>query len=286
MSNIDQFESVFRAADKPVFHHQPIEVERILVVTDGDAEDCLLFQRRAERVLRALLRQTDPVWTLFQSSDFKAVQELIERIEHLRPSLILTYRNLKISADEHPYSLGTFVDVMTQATTIPVMLFPRTIIDPNADGNWDDSNSVMAITDHLAGEDRLVSYAAQLTEPHGKLFLMHVEDQATFERYMRTIEKIPSIDTDSAREEILDQLLKDPTDYIQSCAKVLQENAIPLEVIPHVTIGHIMHDYRRLIDEHAVDVLVMNTKDDDQLAMHGLAYPLSVELQDTPLLLL
>ena len=30
----------------------------------------------------------------------------------------------------------------------------------------------------------------------------------------------------------------------------------------------------------------MNTKDDDQLAMHGLAYPLAVELRDIPLLML
>ena len=45
-------------------------------------------------------------------------------------------------------------------------------------------------------------------------------------------------------------------------------------------------DYRRLIAERNVKLLVMNTKDEDQLAMHGLAYPLSVELRDTPLLLL
>ena len=195
-------------------------------------------------------------------------------------------RDLKTSAKEHPYSLGTYIDVLTQATTIPVMLFPREVVDSDVEGNWDDSNSVMAVTDHLAGEDRLVSYAAQLTEPNGKLFLMHVEDQATFERYMRTIEKIPAIDTDTARQEILDQLLEDPMDYIKSCAKVLHDHALPLEVIPHVTIGRIMADYRRLIDEHEVDVLVMNTKDEDQLAMHGLAYPLSVEIRETPLLLL
>lgn len=30
----------------------------------------------------------------------------------------------------------------------------------------------------------------------------------------------------------------------------------------------------------------MNTKDEDQLAMHGLAYPLAVELREIPLLML
>jgi hypothetical protein len=30
----------------------------------------------------------------------------------------------------------------------------------------------------------------------------------------------------------------------------------------------------------------MNTKDEDQLAMHGLAYPLAIELRTIPLLML
>ena len=50
--------------------------------------------------------------------------------------------------------------------------------------------------------------------------------------------------------------------------------------------GHHLADYKRLITEHNIDLLVLNTKDEDQLAMHGLAYPLVIELRSTPLLLL
>ena len=50
--------------------------------------------------------------------------------------------------------------------------------------------------------------------------------------------------------------------------------------------GHHVREYRRLIDDNQVDLLVANTKDDDQLAMHGMAYSLSVELVDVPMLLL
>ena len=45
-------------------------------------------------------------------------------------------------------------------------------------------------------------------------------------------------------------------------------------------------DYKRLAAARDVDLLVMNTKDSGQLAMHGLAYELAVELNDIPLLLL
>ena len=53
-----------------------------------------------------------------------------------------------------------------------------------------------------------------------------------------------------------------------------------------VTMGTRIQEYRDLIRSHKVDLLVMNTKDKDQLAMHGMAYPLAVELRELPLLLL
>jgi len=103
---------------------------------------------------------------------------------------------------------------------------------------------------------------------------------------MTTISKIASVDTDTAREEIRRQLLKEPHDYIRSCREVLAKLEKSIEIQESVTLGHHLTDYRRLIEEHNVDLLVMNTKDEDQLAMHGVAYPLSVELRDLPLLLL
>ena len=64
------------------------------------------------------------------------------------------------------------------------------------------------------------------------------------------------------------------------------EAATSMDIEEIVTVGHRLADYKRLIDEHDVDLLVLNTKDEDQLAMHGLAYPLAVELRRLPLLLL
>ena len=43
---------------------------------------------------------------------------------------------------------------------------------------------------------------------------------------------------------------------------------------------------RQLVKKHDIGLLVANTKDEGQLAMHGMAYALSVELVDVPLLLL
>jgi hypothetical protein len=144
----------------------------------------------------------------------------------------------------------------------------------------------MAMTDDLTGDERLVNYAVRLTEEHGTLFLTHVEDEAVFHRYLETIAKIPTIDTEVAREEILRQLLKEPADYIESVRQTLAAENLAIDTEAVVTTGHRLSEYKRLVDEHQVDILVLNTRDEDQLAMNGLAYPLAVELRNISLLML
>ena len=144
----------------------------------------------------------------------------------------------------------------------------------------------MAMTDHLSGDDRLVNFAAGLVEPDGTLYLTHIEDEKTFARYAEVISKIPEIDTDTATEEIRNRLLDEPKDYIRSCRETLEEHGVQLRVEEIVTMGHRLSDYRQFIESNRVDLLVINTKDDDQDAMHGMAYPLAVELRQIPLLML
>jgi hypothetical protein len=53
-----------------------------------------------------------------------------------------------------------------------------------------------------------------------------------------------------------------------------------------ISLGHRLRTYVELVESHTVSLLVLNTKDEDQHAMHGLAYPLAVELRQIPLLML
>ena len=144
----------------------------------------------------------------------------------------------------------------------------------------------MAMTDHLAGDDALVDHAVAFAAEGGRLVLSHIEDEHAFERMIGAIAKIPEIDTDLARERLLHQLMREPRDYIGSVVAELARVGIDLRVDPVVQLGHRLATYKALVAEHGVDLLVMRTKDDDQLAMHGLSYPLAVELRDIPLLML
>ena len=189
-------------------------------------------------------------------------------------------------ANEFPYSLGAYVDVVTQATEIPVLVLPHPAAIQKTPELLGDIDTVLAVTDHLAGDHHLVSYGALFTSLEGKLVLAHVEDKAIYERYIDVIGKIPSLDTDVARQDILAQLLKEPADYIESCREVMANEGSSIHIESVVAVGCRLNDYKKLIREHSVDLVVLNTKDDEQLAMHGVAYPLAIELRDTPLLLL
>ncbi len=285
MPNVDQFESVFKGAAKQVYTHQSLRVGKVAVVTDqADGDGSIdALQARADDLIAHIA--VDASWQMIGDADYDSVGSLLKAIEATQSDLIVTYRNLKTIDWKWHNTLGGFVDVLVQATPSPVLLLPHPLEYP--DLKPERAQDVMALTDHMTGDDRLVNWAAAVTQPGGKLFLTHVEDAAVLDRLLDAISKIPAIDTDIARQEIPNQLLKEPRDYIESCKAVLAEHDAQLRVESIVTSsGHRLSEYQRLIDEHEIDLLVMNTKDEDQLAMHGLSYPLTVEIRRTPMLLL
>ena len=286
MSTLDRFESVFNAAAREVFAHQPVEIGRVLLVHDlAEAlQDDFLYL--AKGFLSVLEARDKPDWELFGGDAPFSVREVLNAVEQARPDLVVTYRHLHSTVGEWPHSLGEHVDVLTQATSTPVLVLPHPGRKDLPGHALKNTGRVMAVTDHLAGDHRLVSHAAHFTQDGGTLYLAHVEDDTVFERYIVAIGKIPDLDTGIAREEIRARLVEDPTEYIESCRTGLARGNQTLKVESRVKLGHQLADYRGLVEENEIDLLVMYTKDDEQLAMHGIAYPLAVELRTTPLLML
>ncbi|MFQ5505089.1 MAG: hypothetical protein ACE5F1_09875 [Planctomycetota bacterium] len=281
MTKVDQFESVFRSAEKQVFSYRFVELENLLIVTDRDEAGSSGFVSRARDFLEVLQA---PDWQLLRGDAYRSVKELLDLVAARAPDLIVTYRCLHSQAWRWRYTLGEYLDVLVQEAPAPVLVLHHPEIWKP--GQHASTDVVMAMTDHLTGDDRLINHAVRLTKPGGTLFLTHIEDRRIFERYMETISKIASIDTENARQEILRQILKEPMDFTSSCRRALTEAGLPLRVEECVSLGDHLRDHRTLIAEHRVDLLVMNARDEEQLAMHGLAYPLAVELHETPLLLL
>ena len=284
VTKVDQFESAFRAAAKTPFQYRPVRVESVLVVSDAPEAEATAFSERVRALLTVLDRGENVRWATVHGGQYDSVPELLGLIEQERPGVICTYRHLHSESWQWPYTLGEYIDVLTQATTTPVLVLPHPRRPPER--AVIETKVVVVMTDHLVGDDRLVNWAARLTHANGRLVLSNVEDALAFERFMEVVGKIPSIDTESAREDIQNRVSRDAHDYIGSCIEGISKAGLPFSVDEVVTYGHHLSEYRRIVEEHQADLLVMNTKDEDQLAMHGLAYPLAIEVRSIPLLLL
>ena len=284
MTKVDQFESVFRAAAKTPFEYRPVEVGSVLVVSDRDAAAAGDFGDHVRSRLSVLERGENVRWRTVHGDEYDSVPDLLELVESERPGLICTYRHLHSESWRWPYTLGEYIDVLTQATTTPVLVFPHPERPPGRVPPG--CETVMAMTDHLVGDHRLVNWAARFTDSGGRLILANIQDQVAFDRFLEAVGKVPSIDTETARTEIAARLSRDARDYVASADEALSVAGLPFEVDEAVGMGHHLGEYKRLVEERGVDLLVMNTKDEDQLAMHGLAYPLAIEVRSIPLLLL
>ncbi len=194
MTKVDQFESVFRAAARTVFKPEQVDVGSVLVISDMDAPGADDFAAKARAFFEVLDRTENIRWRVVHGDEFETVPDLLDLVEGEQPGLICTYRHLHSESWRWPYTLGEYVDVLTQATTTPVVVMPhpeRAELQAIASRR---AQSVMAMTDHLTGDDRLVNYAARYTKEDGTLYLSHVEDDAVFDRYMEAISKIASDD--------------------------------------------------------------------------------------------
>ncbi len=283
MSTLDQFASVFRSAVKPVYRYTPKPMTRALVITDLDADGAAEFTT----LVRELLAEREIAdWDVVTGDQYRSTLDLLALVEGRDFDLICCYRNLHSQAWQHPHSLGSHLDVLIQKTTSPVLVLPHPGAGYAAGHAFESARNVLAMTDHMTNDDRLVTMAAEFAVDDGHLHLAHIEDETTFARYRDAIGKIVTIDTDSAEPALRNQLLKEPADYMSSCREVLGSRYPHMSVNAILSYGHRLQDYLAYVDQLSINLLVMHGTDEDQLAMHGLSYPLAIELRQIPILVI
>jgi|SaaInlStandDraft_1057018.scaffolds.fasta_scaffold05398_2 hypothetical protein len=283
MDHIDQFSSMFKRAERVPFRFEEPSFKNVTIVVDGDST---IAEQVREQVSRYLpLLQSVETWNIVTGEQFQTVQELITIIEQQQPDLVITKRFLHEQGIVPQHSLGVYVDVLTQVLQPPVLLLPE-IIPPAKGLPKRKIRNVMVITDHVSGQNKLISYGAAFGTGQGSTWICQVEDDAVFERYLRAIERIPEIETSEARRLIQQQLFNEASDYIETSIAALKSIFDEQMFHSSVSKGHRFKQYLHLVESHDVELLVFNTKDDDQLAMHGNSYAISVEVVQIPLLLL
>ncbi len=280
---IDEFESIFKRAERTPYRFADISIKSVALVTDGDQQAADVMMVDLKRFLPQVADAAE--WVSVTGEQFHNVNELLQLMHDRKPDLIVTSRCLSEASLVPQHTLGVYVDVMTQTLSTPLLLLPGTAPQPHPLAET-ACRGVMVVTDNLAGDDRLVNHAVSCCDPNGTVWLCHVEDDLLFRRYLDAIRRIPQINTEQAQELIAEQLVAIPTHYAESCIQGLKDAGVNLTVEQIVEFGHRVARYKNLVSRYAVDLLVTNTKDNDQLAMHGMAYALSVELTDVAQLLL
>jgi hypothetical protein len=283
MTTLNQFESIFKSAIKPHYRHKIVSIDRAVIVTDLDHTAAETF---AKQVYQLLAPQQVTDWEVVTGDQYNSTLELLRLFEGKNTDLICCYRNLHSQAWQHPHSLGSHLDVLIQKISSPVLILPHPEAGYAYTHAYDSARKVLAMTDHITDDDVLVSYAAEFTGSNGRLHLAHIEDEATFARYIEAISKIETIDTANAEATIKHQLLKYPRDYIESCRAALSMKYPLMTVDAIVAYGQKIAEYLGYVDELEINLLLMHGKDEDQLAMHGLSYPLAIELRQIPLLII
>lgn len=281
--HIDEFESIFRRAEREQFVFADVPINHVTIVTDGSVDDAKTIQINLQQFCTRLTDVSH--WRLIDDSQYSNVNALLTCIDEEQTDLIVTSRHLQERTLVPQHSLGVYVDVLTQTTSIPILVLPGTAAQP-VDLSQKSCRRTMIVTDHIRGDNRLINYGVRFCSPGGTAWMCHVEDDLVFERYMRVIEKIPEIDSDDARRLIGEQLQNEANQFLEGCIAHLNEHGPNASYRSYVGKGHHLQMYRELIENHEIDLLVLNTKDEDQLAMHGAAYSLSVELLDVPMLLI
>lgn len=280
---IDEFESIFKRSERTLYHYADVSIRKVAVITDGDQVTAAELSNDMKRFLPHLAEQAE--WQYVTGDQYQNVNDLLRIMAESNPDLIVTSRCLDESSLVPQHTLGVYVDVMTQTLSTPILLLPGTAPQPHPLGNR-ACEGVMVVTDNLAGDDQLVNHAVACTAAKGTVWLCHVEDDVLFRRYLEAIGRIPEINTEQAQELIAEQLVAIPTQYAQSCIDGLKKAGVDRTIEQIVEFGHQVNRYRQLVARYPVDLLVTNTKDKDQLAMHGIAYALSVELTEVAQLLL
>ena len=282
MSTIDQFESTFRSAIKPLYTHSKIKITDVILISDLASESAQQFQNQVQNFLISLGQGLNlHILDANQSHD---LDQLLKYINEFNPQLIVTHRHLHTSNKEHVYTLGDHIEVLTQTTQVPILLFPKDIAHNEA--FLVSPSKVLVLTDQLIEHPRLVDYALSIMKDTGQLSLAHIEDESQFERYMSMIAKIPEIDTESARSFLREQMYKDAQNFFSVIDQNIKDQGLAIDVQASFRMGHKLRTYVSIAAENHVELVVIQGKDEDQIAMHGLSYPLAVELNHLPLLII
>ena len=108
MTNLDQFESTFKSADKARFSYESISLQKLLLVTDGNEEKGSEFRNNVEQMLTGATGIESLELSLLLGDDFDKISTRFRKCFHhslmLQMALVRKLRRLQ---SQQVLSIGT-----------------------------------------------------------------------------------------------------------------------------------------------------------------------------------
>lgn len=282
MLRLDEFESAFRAAERCPYGWHPFALERVMGVSDLQGDAFFAFRRTVESTGGAGWKATNWSWLQERGEE----PQFAALIEGWKPDLLVGYRNLFSDSWKWPRSLGSVLNMLIHQVETPLLVLPNPKERPAFYEQPWTASRVVVLTDHLTGDHALVNWAVTMAPEGATLCLVHVEDDVVFGRYVAALSKVPGVDTDTATQQLMRQLLKEPLDYIQSVKHELGRRRPDLTVESLVTAGHQTGEVVDLVSAKGADLLVLRGRDEGTVGMHRNAHGLLVTFRAVPVLAL
>ncbi len=124
MDKLDEYESVFRSSNKERFVYEGVSLHSAVLVTDLSKEQTQELHAKILRYFGDVHKGDKLEWVLWGREDYSDLRDLLEKLNDLNPDLVVTSRCLTEVDKNPPYSLGVYLDVLTQVTKYPILVLP------------------------------------------------------------------------------------------------------------------------------------------------------------------
>lgn len=276
MVTVDEFESQFRRSAKEHFVYEQIAFDRVTFLVDDD-----FVRDDAQSFVEEWLGRQDIQFAVVRISPQKPVSEVMREVLSTEPDLVVSYRLLG-HTKEPSHSLGTYIDEASQVLAKPLCLLPAKFSRSSSRR----PECVLVLSESIVGDSTLVNCGVALVPKVGTLVLADLVDGNAFDNYMDLISKCSFIDTDIARAELADLLMRLASEFESGCIDRLAQEFSSLKLEQFVGFARTVNDYKALLEKYEVELLLFSGKDNNQTAMSALGYALAVEVTDIPLVLL
>ena len=280
-SRLDLFESIFKRAQRISLEYSPPVLASVLVLVpeQPDAMTTPIVEQTLE-ILNRHKATTVTSQSLSNDIDELSISNLV--LDHA-PDLIVLQRHLLQGDHSWNRGFGGMVQSLIQHHATPILALPNQL--PNVREPF-AVRTVAAVVDQPLDNHGLVNWASTFCASGATLCLHHIEAEDQFERIMKSIERIPELNTETARTTLKRELMHEAQSFLNHCQLTLEQYRPDVTVQYSLEMTRVQHGYLNWITQIEPDLIVLDTLNATKALNRGIADALSLQFTDLPFLLL